>query len=135
MDCYDNSYKKCIKCGKTINAYDEGTITGSSGYMCKSCYDKWADESDSYNNDYKEPEEGENAPEYYNCSRCGEKAYYDDGYYPYCSNCANHPEKCPGCGMQMTEINGIYCCLNINCYRYNNPYDNDPDHYDLPSED
>ena len=80
---------------------------------CKSCYDKWADESDSYNNDYKEPEEGENAPEYYNCSRCGEKAYYDDGYYPYCSNCANHPEKCPGCGMQMTEINGIYCCLNI----------------------
>lgn len=94
MDCYNNSYEKCIRCGKTVNAYDDNVSCGSSGYMCEDCDKEYSKETE---------QKGEST--------------------------------CPGCGMQMTEINGIYCCLNINCYRYNNPYDNDPDHYDLPSED
>ena len=89
IDCYNNSYGKCVRCGKTVNPYDEDTATGSSGLVCGEC------DSESIQIEHL----------------------------------------CPGCNCEMTEINGVYCCLNSNCFRYNNPYDKNDDHYDLPSED
>lgn len=94
MNCYNDSYERCIRCGKTVNAYDDDVSTGSTGLMCKDCLEEYANEPEAYES-----------------------------------------HECPGCGMQMTEIDGVYCCLNSNCFRYNNPYDKNDDHYDLPSGD